>query len=44
MHNPSLQNYLEAVFDKCYQKARKRASIQTGLYIGGFPKECPFSI
>ena len=42
--SPSLQNYLEAVFDKCYQKARKRASIQTGLYIGGFPKECPFSI
>lgn len=42
--SPSLKGYLEEVFGKCYQKARKRASIETGISVEQFPKETPFSV
>ena len=42
--SPSLKGYLEEVFGKCYQKARKRASIETGISVEQFSKETPFSV
>ncbi len=42
--SPSLKPYLKEVFAKCYSKARKKASLETGLPINTFPIESPFSI
>ncbi len=42
--SPSLNRYLEEVFEKCYQKARKSASIETGLNRDRFPVTSPFSL
>ncbi|MCG6137138.1 MAG: DUF29 domain-containing protein [Nostoc sp. LLA-1] len=42
--SPSLEKkYLDTVFDKCYQMARKSASRDTQLSISTFPESCPFS-
>lgn len=35
--SPSLKNYYQEVFNKCYQNARKEASIETGLKLNIFP-------
>ncbi|MBW4646381.1 MAG: DUF29 domain-containing protein [Goleter apudmare HA4340-LM2] len=42
--SPSLKSYYVEVFDKCYQHARKEASIETGLPLSIYPQECPFSV
>ncbi|WP_035829131.1 DUF29 domain-containing protein [Crocosphaera watsonii] len=41
--SPSLKRYFEEVFEPCYQKARKHASIETGLSLDTFPINCPFT-
>ena len=41
--SPSLRNLILKVFDKCYQKARKRAATETGLPLKTFPETCPFT-
>ena len=41
--SPSLKRYFEEVFEACYQKARKKASIETGLPLATFPINCPFT-
>ncbi|WP_019499999.1 DUF29 family protein [Pseudanabaena sp. PCC 6802] len=35
---------IEAVFDECYQNARKMAPLETGLPMDTFPLEPPFAI
>jgi hypothetical protein len=42
--SPSLNNYYQQVFNKCYQNARKEASIETGLKLNTFPKVSPFDL
>ncbi len=41
--SPSLKRYFDEVFKLCYQKARKQASIETGLPLKTFPMNCPFT-
>jgi len=41
--SPSLQPYLEEIWSECYLKARKKASLETGLPLRTFPESCPFS-
>ncbi len=41
--SPSLKRYFEEVFESCYQKARKQASIETGLPLETFPINYPFT-
>lgn len=42
-NSPSLKRYYAEVVEKSYQKARKAASIETGLPLKTFPEVCPFS-
>jgi hypothetical protein len=42
--SPSLRNYFQQIFDKCYQNARKQAKIETGLSLKCFPGVCPFTV
>ena len=42
--SPSLNNYYQEVFNKCYQNARQEASIETGLKLNTFPKLSPFDL
>jgi hypothetical protein len=42
--SPSLKPYFREVFAKCYTKARKKASLETGLPISTFPTESPFTL
>ena len=42
--SPSLQPLISEVFDDCYQKARLKASDETGIKLNFFPKESPFSL
>ncbi|MBD1925776.1 DUF29 domain-containing protein [Trichocoleus sp. FACHB-90] len=41
--SPSLQPLISEVFDDCYQKARLKASDETGIKLSFFPKESPFT-
>ncbi|WP_124977008.1 DUF29 domain-containing protein [Aphanothece sacrum] len=41
--SPSLKPFFLENFEQCYQKARKQASIETGLSIETFPINCPFT-
>jgi hypothetical protein len=41
--SPSLKPYLQEVFGDCYQTARKKAAIETGLDISTFPPKSPFT-
>lgn len=41
--SPSLKPLLSELFDECYQKARLKASDETGIKINFFPQESPFS-
>ncbi|MDJ0843412.1 MAG: DUF29 domain-containing protein [Crocosphaera sp.] len=41
--SPSLKRYFDQVFEPCYQKARKQASIETGFPLETFPINCPFT-
>ena len=42
--SPSLQPLLAEVFADCYQKARIKASDETGIKLNFFPQESPFSL
>lgn len=42
--SPSLQPLISEVFDDCYQKARLKASEETGIKLNFFPKESPFTL
>ncbi|AFZ25004.1 protein of unknown function DUF29 [Cylindrospermum stagnale PCC 7417] len=42
--SPSLQPLLTEVFADCYQKARLKASDETGIKLNFFPNESPFSL
>lgn len=42
--SPSLKTFFANVFTECYQYARKKASIETGLSLTAFPTESPFTI
>lgn len=44
LDSPSLNNYLEEIFNKCYQKAREKAAKETKLSILTFPEENIFSV
>ncbi|MFE1744153.1 DUF29 domain-containing protein [Coleofasciculus sp. H7-2] len=41
--SPSLQPLISEVFDDCYQKARLKASDETGIKLNYLPKESPFT-
>ncbi|MBR8826521.1 MAG: DUF29 domain-containing protein [Gomphosphaeria aponina SAG 52.96 = DSM 107014] len=43
-NSPSLKSYVGEIFDKCYQKARKKAATETGLPLNKFPSDSPFTI
>jgi len=42
-NSPSLRNYFQQIFDKCYRDARKQAKIETRLSLAHFPEICPFT-
>ncbi|MEH2071765.1 MAG: DUF29 domain-containing protein [Nostoc sp.] len=42
--SPSLQPLIAEVFEDCYQKARLKASDETGIKLNFFPKESPFTL
>jgi hypothetical protein len=42
--SPSLKPLLSEVFEDCYQKARLKASDETGIKLNFLPKESPFSL
>jgi len=42
--SPSLNNYCEEIFGNCYQKARKKALLETKLDLSAFPTENILSI
>ncbi len=42
--SPSLQPVILEIFDDCYQKARVKASDETGIKLNFFPKESPFTL
>jgi hypothetical protein len=41
--SPSLKRYFNEILEKCYQKARRFASEETGLDIKTFPIDLPFT-
>jgi len=44
-NSPSLKIFLtEENLKKCYNKARKKAAIETGINLEKFPKDCPFTL
>ena len=44
-NSPSLKSFLtEENFKKCYNKARKKAAIETGINLEKFPNDCPFTL
>ena len=42
--SPSLQPLLIEIFVDCYEKARLKASEETGIKLNFFPKESPFTL
>lgn len=42
--SPSLSAYPAEQLERCYQKARRSAAIQTRLPAGTFPEQCPFAL
>jgi Domain of unknown function DUF29 len=42
--SPSLRGYFQAMFDECYQNARKQAADETELPLQTFPIESPFTV
>ncbi len=42
--SPSLATKLEELVAARYPAARKRAAMETGLPLEGFPQECPFAV
>jgi hypothetical protein len=42
--SPSLQPLFIEIFSDCYEKARLKASEETGIKLNFFPKESPFTL
>ncbi|MFN9558485.1 MAG: DUF29 domain-containing protein, partial [Dolichospermum sp.] len=42
--SPSLQPLLIEIFADCYEKARSKASEETGIKLNFFPQESPFTL
>ncbi len=42
--SPSLQPIIVESLENCYQKARLKASEETGIKLNFFPQECPFTL
>ena len=42
--SPSLQPLLIEIFPDCYEKARSKASAETGIKLNFFPQESPFTL
>jgi Domain of unknown function DUF29 len=42
--SPSLRLELINIYNKAYERARKDASIETGLKLETFPEECPWTV
>ena len=44
-NSPSLKSFLtEDNLKKCYNKARQKAAIETGINLEKFPKDCPLTL
>ncbi|RPH90628.1 MAG: DUF29 domain-containing protein [Chroococcales cyanobacterium metabat2.561] len=44
-NSPSLKSFLtEEILKKCYNKARQKAAIETGINLEKLPKDCPFTL
>ena len=41
---PSLRNYLPELVPRAYKRARRLASMETGLPLETFPDECPYKL
>src|SRR5262245_17032751 len=44
LESATLRNHAHEVLGKAYQRALRRASLETGLAEDSFPSECPFTI
>jgi hypothetical protein len=42
--SPSLKSFPAIILDEVYERARRKASKETGLAVTLFPEECPFDI
>ena len=43
-YSPSLKHQLDELFAKAYARARKDASLETGIRLTTFPEQCPYSL
>ncbi|MGB7415899.1 MAG: DUF29 domain-containing protein, partial [Thermosynechococcaceae cyanobacterium] len=41
---PSLKSYLPEIYERCYEFARRKAAIETGLAVGVFPVRCCWDV
>ncbi len=44
LESATLRKHAREVLDKAYERAVKQAALETGLEIGSFPNECPFTL
>ncbi|MEH1913736.1 DUF29 domain-containing protein [Nostoc sp.] len=42
--SPSLKSYPTEQLQESYQRARRQAAKQTGIFVSVFPEECPYSL
>lgn len=42
--SPSLQTYLDSIFENCYPQAVKQAKAETRLPLETFPQQCPYEL
>jgi len=42
--SPSLYHHAQMEFEKAYRRARKLASVETGLKLSRFPEQCPWTL
>jgi hypothetical protein len=44
LDSPSLKSYVEEMANACYADAREQASLETGLALDCFPRDCPYAV
>ncbi|MEH2120376.1 DUF29 domain-containing protein [Nostoc sp.] len=44
LDSPSLKSYPTEQLEESYQRARRQAAKQTGIFLSMFPVECPYSL
>lgn len=44
LESATLRKHAREVLDKAYERAVRQAALETGLEIGSFPTECPFTL